>query len=94
MTNEEKAKELAERFVDETRIDGAKHGALWMAEWKDRQFKEYLEKKEAEYESQRCDANGWSEQWMIFHALTCTMRGIINELFPKPKEQDNSDNDE
>lgn len=79
MTNEEKAKEIARECVYCSA--DAENGALKMAEWKDQQFKEYLEKKMAEYEARRDDTNMWSEQWAVFHALTCTMHKIIKELF-------------
>ena len=60
---------------------------------KDRQFKEYLAKKRDGYLSQRDDADMWSEQWAVYHALACTMHQILNELFPT-QNKDNSENDE
>lgn len=47
MTNEEKALELVEG--NWMVFNKEYSAALKMAEWKDQQFKEYLEKKKAEY---------------------------------------------
>lgn len=92
MTNEFKAKEIAEKtigdaatsflgWINEMSVDFCKWSAEEMAKWKDKQFKEYLEKKKAEYVSSRDDADMWSEQWAVYHALACTTHQIINELF-------------
>lgn len=51
MTKEDKAKEIANKSIvgyGPTYFDVAEESALEMAEWKDQQFKEYLEKKEQE----------------------------------------------
>lgn len=78
MTNEEKARELAERWHCYDKI------FLELTEWKDQQFKEYLEKKMCEYEEKR-DAtarigrNDYAH--LIFDTKAATYREIINELF-------------
>lgn len=49
ITNEEKAKELFQSyFYTDKDANSICLGALKMAEWKDQQFKEYLEKQKAE----------------------------------------------
>lgn len=88
MTNEEMAVQI---FKEHDRLGILKSGTLGESvaidcivkalNEKDQQIKEYLEKKEAEYMSQRDNANMWSEQWAVFHALACTMHQIINDLF-------------
>lgn len=86
MTNEEKALEAARVIKEE--IGMSEHSIPrvaeiidWCLTWKDQQFKEYLEKKKAEYLSRRDDADMWSEQWGVYHALACTTHQTINELF-------------
>lgn len=64
MTNEEKAKEIANEtlgdfatsflgMIDEYSEMFCTEAALRAADWKDQQFKEYLEKKKQEYEIER-----------------------------------------
>lgn len=97
MTNEEKAKGIAnlcEHCIEsngnpcvgckECDARGAYYGALEMAEWKDQQFKEYLEKKREELFNTNC---------LSVLPYIEFIDEIINELFPE-QEQDNSDNDE
>lgn len=59
--------------------------ALQMAQWKDQQFKEYLEKKK----------ESMIKKWgHIVAAGVSAIDMIINELFPEPKEQDNSERED
>lgn len=96
MTNEEKAREIGQTILLDDcgwqRYDIAEFAALKMAEWKDQQFKEYLEKKKAEmkekHNSYHSDIIKASNAWGIM-----TIDGIIDELFSKI-ENDNSENDE
>lgn len=51
MTNEEKAREISDGYdytFDKRERDASYHSALEIAEWKDKEFKEYLEKKREE----------------------------------------------
>lgn len=88
MTNKEKAREIGEnknniaRFSFENTETTLYYGALEMAEWKDNQFKAYLEKKKASFENYA--------QAMMFSPF---INEIINELF-REEETDNTDNDE
>lgn len=76
MTNYEKAVECAEN-------NGiySKDAAMQMAEWKDQQFKEYLEKKKELFRKRHTDADSCSEEEAIAWALYSEMKEIINELF-------------
>lgn len=88
--NVSKAREIArdyKRPASSLEAEIACESALEMAEWKDHQFKEYLEKKKAEYISRRDDADIWSEQWAVFHALACTLHIIIIELFKEKQNE-------
>lgn len=51
MTNREKAQAISEVFKSEVLQVGAYLGSLEMAEWKDLQFKEYLQEKLKKYEN-------------------------------------------
>ena len=88
MTNEEKARIIAEEnkccypedmayedFSDEECYTSA----LEMAEWKDQQFKEYLEKKKAEID--RIDDYGIYTTEISLTAQSNLLDEIINELF-------------
>lgn len=87
MTNKEKAKEIGQIIVIE---DGIWHCvnadivAIEMAEWKDQQFKEYLEKKKEELFNTNC---------LSVLPFLEFIDEIINELFGEI-EQDNSDREE
>lgn len=87
MTNEEKALDIIFGWADDVQ-ECAKDAAMEMAEWKDQQFKEYLERRKAKdllaYEKDHASID-------IEDALT--IDEIINELFPKT-EPDNSDKEE
>lgn len=82
MTNEEKATYIANvnQCIDRSgysSFDECKDSALDMAEWKDQQFKEYLEKKKAENPlSYRSDWKSYENG--IYHDI---INEIINELF-------------
>lgn len=94
MNNQEKAIEIARECV--YCFADAENGALKMAEWKDQQFKEYLEKKRDSFNK---DAEKWFGTKYLEHIGVISKHGwsvineIINELFPE-QEQDNSNNDE
>lgn len=49
MTNEEKARLIAEQWRNGEVYTQSKISALEMADWKDQQFKEYLKKKKTYY---------------------------------------------
>lgn len=91
--NVSKAREIARECV--YCFADAENGALKMAEWKDQQFREYLEKK---YDAA---LNAWDD-WAAYDPKTAAswrvktlyIREIINELFPEIEEQDNSDREE
>lgn len=74
MTNEEKAIELSLR-------NGAYDASLEMAEWKDEQFKEYLEQKILFLESQRKSWNKASNRYIAFGIAILNLQSIIDELF-------------
>lgn len=86
MTNEEKAKELVSGYgrccKEECRLI-----ALKMAEWKNQQFKEYLEKKRNEY------IDTHKEGDLLLDYASCIDR-IINEYSREIEEIDHSNNDE
>lgn len=94
MTNEEKAYEISQFPLIE---DGIWHyataeiAAIIMAEWKDKQFREYLEQKKAEID--RIDDYGIYTTEISLTAQSNLLDEIINELFGKTK-QDNSDREE
>lgn len=71
MTNEEKARQISSRLFDKDEQAGAFETLVItlteMAEWKDQQFKEYLEKLIKE-------STGEEAGYFV-------IRGIINELF-------------
>lgn len=104
MTNEEKARELTMSLKLSAILNTAngnkpqsvvalmEKSALEMAEWKDHQFKEYLEKK---LESIRdCFQKSISEYKKDYcFTQMVIVAEIINELFPNA-EQDNTDRDE
>lgn len=83
MTNEEKAYEISQSSSIE---DGIWHyataeiAAIIMAEWKDQQFKEYLEKKISEIVSARGRCPDDFEQG-INYGKELAIKQIINELF-------------
>ena len=92
MSNEEKAKEIAQRSV--YNFYEARDSALKMAEWKDRQFKEYLSEKRKGVISaiNKCTRNTVKEYSLVM--VREYFDDIIDELFPMNAEQDNSDRDE
>lgn len=83
MTNEEKAKELQLDCIrngcgDSTDIRSA---CEEMAEWKDKQFKEYLEEKRHFYAEQMCIWRDCAEAVYDSVVQTSLLNTIINELF-------------
>lgn len=83
MTNEEKAREIANEYCywDDRDESGAVKVAIEMAKWKDQQFKEYLEKKKEKFYYQPKDLiGGWEKN----HKLEI-FNEIIDELFKEDK---------
>lgn len=92
MNNREKARELQLDYVmngcgDSTDIRCA---CEEMAEWKDQQFKEYLEKKIHTIESMK----DIDTTLLTDTAVVRTIKEIINELLGETEEVDYSNNDE
>lgn len=85
MTNEEKAKEFDARaweyFNNERKADNAPayRAAILMAEWKDQQFKEYLEKKRARAKEAYITIPDKYEDYLC--GKIDAISEIINELF-------------
>lgn len=78
MTNEEKINEIAEKEVHPII---AERCAREMAEWKDNQFKEYLEKLREKYITRR---EMWQQdtfEYCCYDSQIDTIDKIINELF-------------
>lgn len=92
MTNEEKAFDIVFGWADDVH-DSAKDAAIEMAEWKDTQFKEYLEKKKLEIELNMGNPSVGSSAFIAKDCMLCLINEIINELFEEI-EQDNSDREE
>lgn len=96
MTNVEKAREISDEYFWQDNAESyAPNAILEMAEWKDQQFKEYLEFKKLECTllSKTVMAYDMSGVYDLEIRTNC-FKDIINELFPEPKEQDNSENDD
>lgn len=99
MTNEEKAREIElDVYAFGEKPKGqfeapAYRAALAMAEWKDQQFREYLEKKLEWARGNRDFSNLNDPQWHDYVVQVETYSQIINELFGET-EQDNSDREE
>lgn len=106
MTNEEKAIEISWIYHKEYWYEGCDGGeyyndsvgeceasALEMAEWKDRQFKDYLEKKRQKIVSILEDITEEDARHFALYQRYVYLGIIINELFPNA-EQDNTDRDE
>lgn len=97
MTNEEKANEIAYdnsmvRSFDELEhysYDECFESALSMAEWKDEQFKKYLEDR-LDSVKNCCVCSRGDD---FYEGMIEMLDEIINELFPE-QEQDNSNRDE
>lgn len=95
MTNEEKAKELVDKELNapitlknrhqaEISLEGhCEKVALEMAEWKDQQFKEYLEKKRKKYTTGLSVAlqKNATQEAVVNDKIQCLLNEIINELF-------------
>lgn len=87
MANEEKAREIELNvYAFEEKPKGefqapAYRAALKMAEWKDQQFKEYLEKKKDNYMRHREMWQQDSFEWGCYNSQIDTIDEIINELF-------------
>lgn len=101
MTNERKSSEISDGYdylFDKRERNASYYSALEMAEWKDQQFKEYLEEKlkSAEERLHHLEEKSLPEDTEgVSCATTIVMlyNEIINELFPK-EEADCSNNDE
>lgn len=79
--NEEKAKELFKKYFDSDKdANSVMLGALEMAEWKDHQFKEYLEKKKAAMKEKHNSYNSAILKTSNSGGIL-TIDEIINELF-------------
>lgn len=98
MTNKQKALEISRKHQIEylAQISNSNHlqkissdsecfgSALEMAEWKDQQFKEYLEKKRDEYLYDRDKyrkVKGLEQTAVVSHIRVDTVKQIVNELF-------------
>lgn len=98
MRNEEKAKELRLKYIDEGCGDSTdiRCACEDMAEWKDKQLKEYLEKKKEKFKKERdilTDLDAISLAIERLHYIDI-LNEIINELFGETVEVDHSNNDE
>lgn len=96
MTNEEKSYKIAYQYgvtccdCGDNSTYECYDAALEMAKWKDKQFKEYLEKKKEEIE--RTEDAGSFVTEMILNAQSELLDEIINELFGETKT--NTDREE
>lgn len=72
MSNEEKAREIANTYSSDVLQAGAYFGAEKMADWKDQQFKEYLKKKKHALDNYSFDE---------LNGAYCVIDEIINDLF-------------
>lgn len=82
MNNEEKAREIANEYCywDDRDESGAVKVAIEMAEWKDQQFKERMEKKISHLEDSRKNWNVQSNRYIAFGITIQNLKSIINEL--------------
>lgn len=92
MTNEEKALDITFGWADDVQ-ECAKDAAMKMAEWKDNQFKEYLEKKNTGISNIKAKLDRNDAYYMLCTLKSLFIDEIISELFEET-EQDNSDRDE
>lgn len=97
MTNEDKAFAYANKNFeayshDEDPLDALRDGFLCGTEWKDQQFKEYLEKKIEPFIRTNASPQGTYQEGFD-DGYTSAIDEIINELFGET-EQDNSDREE
>lgn len=86
MTNSDKAIEITvdityHRQNQPVYFDAIKEAALEMAEWKDKQFREYLVKKKYNYMLHREMWQQDSFEWGCYDSQIDTIDEIINELF-------------
>lgn len=88
MTNEEKIKEIASDSqnlaicANDTPQFALTFGALQMANWKDQQFKEYLENKTNEVKQYKKNSIGLFPTEVIrYNGAIAIINEIINELF-------------
>lgn len=90
MTNEEKAEEIAIKICgnpSENDTTGeypcSEEAALEMAEWKDRQFREHLEKKRKKYTMALSLAlqKDSIQEAVVYDKIQCLLLEIFNELF-------------
>lgn len=75
MTNEEKARSIAECVDGHINIISFESAKI-MAAWKDKQFKEYLEKKK-----DSLDMDYYKDSYEYNECKYSLLREIINELF-------------
>ena len=92
MTNEDKAREIELNvYAFSEKPKGqfeapAYRAALEMAEWKDQQFKEYLEKKKEEVAKKMKEHILYSQPEEFYHNRVMFCNEIINELFGEEKQ--------
>lgn len=80
MTNESKAIEIYNRETDKGFHLGT-HSLVEMAEWKDAQFKEYLEQKNTEISNTKAKLDKTNIDYMLCTLKSLFIDEIINELF-------------
>lgn len=91
MTNEEKSRSLVEEYSSEywghlDSYDKSNRIAIEMAEWKDSQFREYLEKKKCEIEQDLLHSNPFIDSLIDldrWRGRADIINEIINEFFKK-----------
>lgn len=95
MNNQEKAREIAEKNACDYPFKGGltntsraecEDSALEMAEWKDQQFKEYLEKKAKEAKEKRDADTSFEDDWDEWSNRYWVYGSIIDELFEDGKD--------
>lgn len=79
MTNEEKAKELANMWSTDHIYNRVKISAMEMAKWKDQQFKEYLWKNRTKYSDSMNGAHDYAMG--MREGYVTAFNKIIDELF-------------
>ena len=96
MTNKDnasKAREIANEFANESVRPAIRIAAEEMAEWKDQQFKEYLEKKAIEAGKKRDADLSLGSDWDEWNDRYWAYMSVIDELFGET-EQDNSERED
>ena len=78
MTNKEKAKEITSEFSDTSAYPALRIAAEEMAEWKDEQFKKYLEKRLSDYKNSiHTEVDAYDYGYMD------ALKEVIKEFFGK-----------